>query len=75
MAAAAGSVPAELRASGLALVQTGQAGARFGCSLSFGAAWTAWGSHTALIVATVTLATCAAASAIIAPIAAVEATQ
>ncbi|WP_322779531.1 MFS transporter [Frankia sp. Cas4] len=69
MAAAAGSVPAELRASGLALVQTGQAGARFGCSLSFGAVWTAWGSHTALIVATVTLATCVAASAFIRPIA------
>ena len=31
MAAAAGSVPAALRSSGLALVQTGQAGARFFC--------------------------------------------
>jgi hypothetical protein len=48
MAAAAGSVPAALRSSGLALVQTGQAAARFFCSIAFGAAWTAWGDRTAL---------------------------
>ena len=48
MAAAAGSVPAELRSSGLALIQTGQAAARFACSIAFGAAWTAWGDRTAL---------------------------
>src|SRR5882757_1661976 len=48
MAAAAGSVPAALRSSGLALIQTGQAAARFVCSLAFGAAWTAWGDRTAL---------------------------
>ncbi|WP_055590755.1 MFS transporter [Peterkaempfera griseoplana] len=47
-AAAAGAVPERLRASGLALVGTGQAVARFGCSLAFGAAWTAWGDRTAL---------------------------
>ncbi|WP_173476406.1 MFS transporter, partial [Streptomyces sp. 150FB] len=58
MAAAAGCVPAELRSSGLALVQTGQAGARFACSLAFGAAWSAWGDRTALGAAAVALAVC-----------------
>ncbi len=60
MAAAAGTVPPELRSSGLALVQTGQAAARFVCSLSFGAAWTAWGDHTALLTTTTVLAVCVA---------------
>jgi hypothetical protein len=55
MAAAAGSVPAALRSSGLALIQTGQAAARFVCSLAFGAAWTLWGDHTALAGAAVAL--------------------
>ncbi|MEC3993664.1 MFS transporter [Actinacidiphila sp. DG2A-62] len=55
MAAAAGSVPAALRSSGLALVQTGQAAARFVCSLGFGAAWTAWGDRSALSGAAVAL--------------------
>ena len=56
MAAAAGSVPAALRSSGLALVQTGQATARFVCSIAFGAAWTAFGDRSALGGATVALA-------------------
>ncbi|MET8409777.1 MFS transporter [Streptomyces sp. NPDC005195] len=56
MAAASQSVPEELRSSGLALVQTGQALARFVCSLGFGAAWTAWGDRTALTVSAVLLA-------------------
>ncbi|MEE4544168.1 MFS transporter [Streptomyces sp. V4-01] len=55
MAAAAGSVPAGLRSSGLALVQTGQAAARFVCSIAFGAAWTAWGDRSALGGAAVAL--------------------
>ncbi|MFF1707210.1 MFS transporter [Streptomyces sp. NPDC058252] len=59
MAAASDSVPEELRSSGLALVQTGQALARFACSLAFGAAWTAWGDRTALTASAVTLALCA----------------
>jgi MFS family permease len=59
-AAAAGQVPQELRASGLALIGTGQALARFACSLAFGAAWTAWGDHTALAGAAGGLAVCAA---------------
>ncbi|MFK0153764.1 MFS transporter [Streptomyces sp. NPDC090493] len=59
MAAASDSVPEALRSSGLALVQTGQAGARFVCSLGFGAAWTLWGDRTALSVSAVALAVCA----------------
>ncbi|MFF4131362.1 MFS transporter [Streptomyces mirabilis] len=59
MAVASESVPEELRSSGLALVQTGQALARFICSLGFGAAWTAWGDRTALTASTVALALCA----------------
>ncbi|MEU6196808.1 MFS transporter [Streptomyces sp. NPDC047061] len=60
MAAASDSVPEALRSSGLALVQTGQAAARFTCSLGFGAAWTLWGDRTALSVSAVALAVCAA---------------
>ncbi|MFQ6143969.1 MFS transporter [Streptomyces seoulensis] len=59
MAAASAGVPPELRSSGLALVQTGQATARFVCSLGFGAAWTLWGDRTALTVSAVALAACA----------------
>ncbi|MEU5310507.1 MFS transporter [Streptomyces sp. NPDC021562] len=60
MAVASDSVPEELRSSGLALVQTGQAGARFVCSLAFGAAWTLWGDRTALLASAGALAVCAA---------------
>ncbi|MFG2793013.1 MFS transporter [Streptomyces sp. NPDC048419] len=62
MAAASDSVPEELRSSGLAVVQTGQAAARFVCSLGFGAAWTLWGDRTALLASTAALALCAAFS-------------
>ncbi|MGW0965192.1 MFS transporter [Streptomyces sp. NPDC002516] len=68
MAAASDSVPGELRSSGLALVQTGQALARFACSLAFGAAWTAWGDRTALMVSAVALALCALFSTILRPV-------
>ncbi|MFJ6082188.1 MFS transporter [Streptomyces sp. NPDC092369] len=64
MAAASENVPERLRSSGLAVVQTGQALARFACSLGFGAAWTLWGDRTALLSATVALAACAAFSAV-----------
>ncbi|WP_261574821.1 MFS transporter [Frankia gtarii] len=67
MAAAAGSVPERLRSSGLALVQTGQVGARFACSLLFGAAWTTWGDHAALAAATAALAVCTAAAVALRP--------
>ncbi|NEB93193.1 MFS transporter [Streptomyces bauhiniae] len=69
MAAAADSVPPELRSSGLALVQTGQALARFTCSLSFGAAWTAWGDRTALTGSAVALALCGLVALALRPIA------
>ncbi|MFE0377121.1 MFS transporter [Streptomyces inhibens] len=68
MAAAAGVTPPELRSSGLALVQTGQAGARFACSVLFGAAWTAWGERTALSAAAVALAACAGVCALLQPL-------
>ncbi|WP_405528127.1 MFS transporter [Streptomyces avidinii] len=59
-AAVAATIPAELRATGLALVGTGQALARFGCSLAFGAAWTLWGTGPALAAAAAGLLCCAA---------------
>lgn len=62
-AATADAVPEEVRGSGLALVQTGQTAARFVCSLAFGAAWTAWGEHTAILAAALGLALAAALSA------------
>ncbi|MFE9875201.1 MFS transporter [Streptomyces sp. NPDC005784] len=68
MAAASDSVPKELRSSGLALVQTGQALARFVCSLAFGAAWTAWGDRTALTASAVALALCALFSMSLRPV-------
>ncbi|MEV3853414.1 MFS transporter [Streptomyces sp. NPDC050095] len=62
MAAASAGIPEGLRSSGLAVVGTGQAAARFACSLGFGAAWTAWGDRTALAVAAVLLTVAAAAA-------------
>ncbi|MEV5750398.1 MFS transporter [Actinoallomurus sp. NPDC052308] len=72
MAAAAATVPSGLRSSGLALVQTGQATARFVCSLAFGAAWTAWGDRTALTATTLALALCVAVTAWLRPAEAVR---
>lgn len=73
MAAASQSVPEELRSSGLALIQTGQALARFVCSLAFGAAWTVWGDRTALLAAAAALAVCAVLSLRLGPTAEVPA--
>lgn len=56
MAAAAAAVPEEHRGAGLALVQTGQALARFAASLGFGAAWAVWGAGPAITGAAVLLA-------------------
>ncbi|MEV0411317.1 MFS transporter [Streptomyces sp. NPDC050448] len=67
MAAAAGAVPEEHRGGGLALVQTGQALARFAASLGFGAAWTVWGARPALAVAAVLLAAAAGGCALLRP--------
>ncbi|MFI7498149.1 MFS transporter [Streptomyces sp. NPDC049687] len=55
-AATAGAVPARHQGAGQALVGTGQALARFVCSLAFGAAWNLWGGHTALAVTAAALA-------------------
>uniref|UniRef100_A0AAU2K1F3 MFS transporter n=1 Tax=Streptomyces sp. NBC_00049 TaxID=2903617 RepID=A0AAU2K1F3_9ACTN len=51
MAAAGPLLPAGLRTTGLAVLQTSQALARFAGSLLFGAAWTLWGPGTALGIA------------------------
>ncbi|MER7751829.1 MFS transporter [Kitasatospora sp. NPDC097643] len=57
-AAAADAVPAEQRGAGLALVGTGQALARFACSLLFGALWGAVGGRGALAWSAGALALC-----------------
>ncbi|MEU6998196.1 MFS transporter [Nonomuraea sp. NPDC046570] len=44
MAVAGPLLPAELRTSGLALLQTGQACARMASSMAFGVLWTVWGA-------------------------------
>ncbi|MFE3632770.1 MFS transporter [Streptomyces cellostaticus] len=64
-AALAGVVPEELRASGLAIVGTSQALARFCCSLAFGAAWTVWGDGPALAGSAVGLLVCAAVAGLV----------
>ncbi|MFJ3667105.1 MFS transporter [Streptomyces sp. NPDC090106] len=62
-AATAGAVPAQHQGAGQALVGTGQALARFACSLAFGAAWSLWGGRTALAVTAVALAVSALVAA------------
>lgn len=64
-AALAGIVPEHLRASGLAVVGTGQALARFCCSLAFGAAWTVWGEGPALAGSAAGLLCCAAVAGMV----------
>ncbi|MEU9117986.1 MFS transporter [Streptomyces sp. NPDC048483] len=65
MAAAAPLLPPAVRASGLALVQTGQAVGRFAAAVLFGAAWTALGPTTALAAAAGCLAAAVALCALI----------
>ncbi|MFA7759284.1 MFS transporter [Streptomyces sp. NRRL B-2790] len=55
-AATANAVPAQHQGAGQALVGTGQALARFTCSLLFGAVWSLWGGRTALAVTAAALA-------------------
>ncbi|MEU4037250.1 MFS transporter [Streptomyces collinus] len=64
-AALAGLVPERLRATGLAIVGTSQALARFCCSLGFGAAWTVWGDGPALAGSAIGLLCCAAVAALV----------
>ncbi|MFI8067488.1 MFS transporter [Streptomyces sp. NPDC086033] len=64
-AATAGVVPARHQGAGQALVGTGQALARFACSLAFGAAWSLWDGRTALTVTAAALAAAAVVSAFV----------
>ncbi|MFI9100668.1 MFS transporter [Streptomyces fildesensis] len=64
-AAVSAIVPEQLRASGLALVGTGQALARFCCSIVFGAAWTVWGDGPALAGSAVGLLCCAVVAGVV----------
>jgi hypothetical protein len=56
MALASGVLPGSLRSSGLALVTTSTALARFVSSVAFGALWTVWGPEATLVAFTVALA-------------------
>ncbi|MFC0105519.1 MFS transporter [Kibdelosporangium aridum] len=53
MAAAAPLVPAGLRTSGMALLQTGQVVAKMISAVIFGLTWTVWGMQAAVVIATV----------------------
>ncbi|GHG11136.1 MULTISPECIES: MFS transporter [Amycolatopsis] len=68
MAAAGPLIPAGLRATGLAVVQTGQAVARMLSSVLFGLAWTLWDLRPAVGVAAVCLAAVALAAAFAKPV-------
>ncbi|WP_158685197.1 MFS transporter, partial [Streptomyces pristinaespiralis] len=57
MAIAGPLLPAARRASGLALLQTGQAVARLIAAAGFGAAWTLWGPRPALAAAATAMLT------------------
>ncbi|MFE1929695.1 MFS transporter [Streptomyces sp. NPDC059474] len=67
MALAGPVLPATRRASGMALLQTGQALCRLLAAAGFGAAWTLWGIRPALIAAVLALATALAAAAVLLP--------
>ncbi|MFD9390735.1 MFS transporter [Streptomyces sp. NPDC060000] len=64
-AATADAVPDRHQGAGQALVGTGQALARFACSLAFGAAWSLWGGRTALAVTAGALAVSAVVAAFV----------
>lgn len=68
MAAAGPVVPAELRATGFAVVQTGQAVARMASSVLFGLAWTVWGPRPAVLVAAGALTVVVVAAAVVRPV-------
>ncbi|MEU9112556.1 MFS transporter, partial [Streptomyces sp. NPDC048483] len=67
MALAGPVLPAARRASGMALLQTGQALCRLLAAAGFGAAWTLWGTGPALITAIAALAVALAAAAVLLP--------
>ncbi|WP_033294763.1 MFS transporter [Amycolatopsis jejuensis] len=68
MAAAGPLVPEDLRATGLAVVQTGQAAARMLSSVLFGLAWTVWDLQPAVLVAAGALAVVALGAAFARPV-------
>ncbi|QES41013.1 MFS transporter [Streptomyces venezuelae] len=67
MALVAPVVAQERRASGMAVLQTGQALARLVAAAGFGAAWTLWGVETALTCAVVALTVAVAGAAVLLP--------
>lgn len=69
MAAVGPMLPAQLRASGMALIQTGQSVALLASSVLFGAAWDRWGLHTAIALAVVSLGVAILAALWILPLA------
>ena len=68
MAAVGPMLPERLRASGMALVQTGQAVAALASSVLFGAAWDRWGLHPAIALALAALVTTVLAALWILPL-------
>ncbi|MEU7790944.1 MFS transporter [Amycolatopsis sp. NPDC049159] len=68
MAAAGPLIPRDLRGTGMAVVQTGQAVARMVSSVLFGLAWTLWDLRPAVLVAAACLAAVALAAAIAKPV-------
>ncbi|MEV0680291.1 MFS transporter [Actinosynnema sp. NPDC050436] len=67
-AAAGPLLPAALRTSGMAVLQTGQALAKLVSSVLFGALWTIWGVSTALTVSLTALAVVLAGAAVLRPL-------
>ncbi|MEU5776399.1 MFS transporter [Streptomyces venezuelae] len=67
MALVAPVVAQERRASGMAVLQTGQALARLVAAAGFGAAWTLWGVETALTCAVLALTAAVAGAAVLLP--------
>ncbi|OKI01312.1 MFS transporter [Streptomyces sp. CB02923] len=67
MALAGPVLPAARQASGMALLQTGQALSRLLAAAGFGAAWTLWGSRAALAAAFIVLAAALAGAAALLP--------
>ncbi|MBE1497703.1 MFS family permease [Amycolatopsis lexingtonensis] len=68
MAAAGPLIPRDLRATGMAVVQTGQAAARMLSSVLFGLAWTLWDLRPAVLAAAGCLAAVALAAALVKPV-------
>lgn len=68
MAAAGPLLPANIRAGGLALVQTGQAIARMLSSVLFGLLWTVWDMRVALLVVVAALVTVVVVAAVVKPL-------